>query len=863
VIQYRVRYIVFTSVLIASLCAIQAADRTFERISTLDGLSENYINCLFQDSRGFIWIGTNDGLNRYDGYEFKTYQLDPVKKDWIQSNLIFDIVEDMNGDLWIGTSDHGVFRYDYSLDVFAHIHASQAENALEGDIVREMMLNNEVLVVGTTTGLNCISTGPEHLSVTHNMPGTDQANPQFILRGLAYAAENHTWVASQRGLHLLTTDSTGNNHVTPLYHPDVINILHITNYGDGVLIGTDNGIFHYSEQHGYQQINNLVTTRIMVDRNENLWAATEEGLRILEKDRESQLAWSVLSVITQGPGPEFLSSDQITDMIEDSYGSIWIGTRHGINKYNPNRKQFQHFGKEGQSGNLVGNHIRTIYEDRQQNIWIGTDGGGISFLPRVAALAKDYLDFRFLPENTTPNLSSGYTIDEFQIGEQPYIFVGTDFPSKLAIFSLTSGMPVRVPLPYPFEDIQGMVFSIVHDSEFLWLGTYDQGLYRYDSENRELQVFTVESGSGLASNIIRDLLVDDKGNVWIGTGGGLNMLNTHEKHKINPDFQVFKSDINDPSSISNNYILTLFESSSGVIWAGTMGGGLNRYLQADEFERIDVRDGLPNNAIKGILEDESGNLWISSNKGLSKYDPGDGSISNFDLYDGLQDFEFGEHACVKLHDGEMLFGGLSGFNAFYPDDIRIETTPPDMVFTDFQVLHRSVKVGVSERGKVILEKNINELERLKLRNQFSSFSIHFAALHYSASFKNQYRYMLEGFDEDWIRTDAKTTFAGYTNLKPGKYTFKVMGSNNDGIWNPEPLLLDIHIVPPFWATWIAFIIYGIVFITGVLFFNRYTFIRIKEKNKLMMEHFEREKIQELSQMKLSSIPIYPMNSGLP
>jgi signal transduction histidine kinase/ligand-binding sensor domain-containing protein/CheY-like chemotaxis protein/AraC-like DNA-binding protein len=841
----------FLMLFLAGLTAISMASGwTFERITTQDGLSENHINGLFQDSRGFLWIGTNDGLNRYDGYQFKTYQMDAGDPHSLQSNLIFDIIEDREGDLWIGTTDKGVYRYDYSLETFEKISDNQTGPSTISDRVNQLLLHGNNIIVGMYDGVVAIKPDGDHYSFEKIRP-FPESSEEFILRRLAEKNEESFWMASQLGLHLVSRDSSGSYSVRNCFHPEGITIRTLTTHEHGVFIGSNEGTYYYNEDIGYHKINDLDASSILFDRENNMWLAADEGLYILAKDHEKPLFWKEINVGTKGPGPGSLSSDRITDLMEDYNGNVWIGTLHGINKYNPNRKPFQLFGKEGHTGNIWGEHIRSIYEDRYRNIWIGTDGGGISLLPRRSALNKEFSEFKLLPENLSGGLTTGYAIHEIRFEDKDYLFIGSNFPSKLAMFEMKAGLPsARVPLPSELEAIQGMVFTLVDDGDLIWFGTYDQGLCRFHKTSRELTTYTQSPWNGLASNIIRDLLVDREGNLWIGTGDGLNVVTREDKNKEEPEFNLYVSNSQDTSSISHNYILTLFESSDGAIWVGTMGGGLNRYLGYGDFEVIDVRDGLPNNVVKGILEDGDGNLWISSNKGLSKMNPGNGTISNFDLYDGLQDFEFGEHACAKLHDGQMIFGGMSGFNAFYPDDIRTETTLPKMAFTDFQVLHQSIKVGETVKGRVLLDKNLNEIEQLRLGNQLSSFSIHFAALHYSASPKNLYRYKLEGFDEDWIHTDSRTTFARYTNLKPGSYTFKVMGSNNDGLWNPEPLILDIRIVPPFWASWMAFIIYTLLFLVGAWFFNRYTFIRIKEKNKLVMEHFEREKIQELSRMKL-------------
>lgn len=393
----------------------------------------------------------------------------------------------------------------------------------------------------------------------------------------------------------------------------------------------------------------------------------------------------------------------------------------------------------------------------------------------------------------------------------------------------------------------------------VWIGTYGLfGLYilKQEGGSKRLINFPGSDQPGkLSSSNIRSILEDSYGNIWIGTDQGLNLVTPEEQAKEDPFFRVFKREAGNPGSISHNYILPIFQAKDGTIWVGTMGGGLNKmnyHSNPDSisFSAYTTANGLPNNSIKGILEDDYGSLWISSNKGLTRFDVKNDIFADFNISDGIQDYEFGELAACKRKSGELIFGGVNGINVYNPIEILNDMVAPKVALTDFQVLNQSVKAGEKVRGRVILEEGINHVAKVKLKYAENSFAIYFSSLHFSSPANNKFKYMLKGFDADWIHTGADKRFAKYTNLSPGKYTFMVLSSNNDGVWSNDPKVLEIMVVSPWWMSDLAMVVYVLLLIAMIWFFQRYSLIRIRQKNELLMEHFEREKIEELSQMKL-------------
>ncbi|MGB5262557.1 MAG: ATP-binding protein, partial [Lutimonas sp.] len=391
-------------------------------------------------------------------------------------------------------------------------------------------------------------------------------------------------------------------------------------------------------------------------------------------------------------------------------------------------------------------------------------------------------------------------------------------------------------------------------------GTYGGGIHRWVRNSmghysKSSFIHDENNENSISNNIIRSILEDSAGNIWLGTGDGLSKLRAEEKYKDSPEFQTFKNIPGDKTSLSHNYILAMYESNIGEIWIGTFGGGINRLIYNEQnddfaFESYSDIDGLPNNVIKGILEDDRNNLWISTNKGLSKFNPENKTFKNYDVNDGLQSNEFQELACLKRENGEMIFGGINGFNVFYPNDIKDNNLPPESVITKLSIFNKAIGVGEEMNGRIVLDKPIDQLEEISLKYKENSFSIDFTALHYAAPKKNKFAYMLEGFDEDWIHTSSGKRTASYTHLEPGTYEFFVKTSNNDGVWDATPLVLRIKVIPPFWRTPIAFLFYCLLGIGFVWIFISYTLIGTREKHQLELEHLEKGKNDEIQQMKL-------------
>ncbi len=850
------------------LNGLKSQDFVFEKITTREGLSQNDVNCVFQDHNGFLWIGTNDGLNRYDGYNFKTYRIDPSETGdvGLTSNLIFRIKEDRSGNLWIATSNEGVCKFDVQKELFIPVRntATESKRLADNRVLDIECMDDGTVWVGTMGGVSILTETNGKISVRELFETVGTVMAREACYRIVSDKFKRIWIGTGTGLFVC---KSGGKDLKKVEVPgaDSFYSRALCAVQKGVFVGTNKGIyflrFEKDDQFEFQiiKVSDVLARDIILDNSNNLIVASNQGLFSFSYNPNGNQVLQQKSHVRIGLSENSLSSEIVNSLFEDSSGIIWIGTNGGgLNKYNPKRKKFALYKNTFETGSLSYNKIRAIYEDSEKNIWIGTEGGGINYLDHTKNrnFKNGFVNYPFGSESLENNV---YSILELGHENNRKIWAGAGYPIRLIQFDLKNSMKPKM-TGNPLPELANSVFALLKDKdENIWLGTYGStGLFKYMKTGNGYRLLNYKATGkpgDLSSNIIRSLLQDKSGNIWVGTDAGLNVLPAEELSKENPRFIVFRNKHGDKNSLSNDYILPIFESAEGNLWVGTMGGGLNLVRNTDNLDSVSFTafktdHGLPNNVVKGILEDDYGFLWVSSNKGLSRFDPKDQNFVNYDISDGLQDYEFGELACCKLSDGMMMFGGVNGFNTFYPQQIMTDMSVPKLVFTDLQILNQSVGVGEEINNRVVLDQGINFTEKIRLKYSENSFAIYFSALHFSAPNKNMYKYKLEGFDSEWIKKNSNERFAKYTNLQPGKYVFKLLASNNDGVWSNEVRQLEITVVPPWWKSNLALIAYTILFGWLLWFFQKYSIIRIKQKNELLMEHFEKEKIEELSQMKL-------------
>jgi signal transduction histidine kinase/ligand-binding sensor domain-containing protein/DNA-binding response OmpR family regulator len=854
----------FILILLFVCTSVWGQEFVFEKIRTSEGLSQNDVNDIFQDKNGFLWIATNDGLNRYDGYNFKIFAHKPYSDEGISSNLVFCMTEDTDGNIWLGTSDEGVCKFDVTTERFyVYKNTDKNPNLIGANRITTILAAKDGSIwVGTGYGISILRfDGDSVVTETINRENTPGLKSD-VVNTLCEDIYGRKWIGTKLGLYIY--DDTGEiNKLTTANEWGYVTDIHIADAEVYVAytVGVSRLRFNWETLSDFQSemVSDENPRSIILNDYGDLYVGTNYGLLVYERDPLHKSNFKKPVLYSEGWEDYNLTKNVITSLYKDKSGIIWIGTNGGgLNKYNPQHKKFRHFNKTREEGSLSYNKIRAIYEDRQKNIWIGTEGEGVNFLP--FSENKNFASgFQYINVNQISGQNHAYSLVDMNSEGEVKMIVGSGYPSVINVIRCSGEKPQLIEKGI-LNEVLNSPFAMLKDRMGnIWFGTYGiKGLFKYthDKNGESVkQYFSDGAENGLVSNTIRSLMQDSYGNIWIGTDKGLNLLTPEQQNSENPKFILFQKDSNNPNAISHNYILPIFQAADNTIWVGTMGGGLNKLIyhsnpDSIKFKGITVNDGLPNNVIKGILEDDYGFLWISSNKGLTRYDVTDNLFVNYDVSDGLQDNEFGELACCKLSDGEMLFGGVNGFNAFYPQQIVSDMSTPTLALTDFHILNQSVSAGQKVNGRVLLEKVVNHTDEVKLKYSENSFAIYFSSLHFSAPGKNTYKYMLEGFDNEWVRKDASDRIAKYTNLPWGKYTFKVMASNNDGIWSANTKTINITVTPPWYFTGVAWFIYVSIFLASLWFFQKYSVIHIKQKNELLMEHFEKEKIQELSQMKL-------------
>lgn len=844
-------------------------DIVFTHYTTKHGISQNDINCIFQDSQGLIWIGTNDGFCSFDGYRFKVYRMDTHP---LPSNLIFTINEDKNGNLWIGTTGAGIIRFNIKTETFTTFQNNKKfPNLFTANIVSKIVFDkDDNLWFYNGKGLNCIlnsSLEKESIRVNkyyHN-PHNSESILSNLLTDLALDSERNLWIGTNQGLQKFIPSPAPDNYGTFKTYRQVDSarptngVISICKYNDRLLISYYNGIFELTDDNKLVNKSSLKCDHIIYDKSGIIWAGTNRGVYRLRENGVNE-DFEILGHYTNNIyESNSLSRDIIMALYEDNTGMIWIGTNGGgLNKFNPNKKKFRHIKRTPLKGSLSYNKIRAIYEDRKQNLWIGTEGGGVNLL-----------------EAGNMNYHTGFTPINVKVSDrgQNRVYAFQDWQDEIA---MGMGYPLVGTLvnkdiaknPEQIKDkkltsiIKNAIFTLATEGDsIIWAGTYGKGLYRgIKRKGKETEWTKINDAPRQKKNntpleIVRNLLIDSKNNLWIGSNQGLYVIPASERLKDTPKMYIYKTQEDNPIAISHDYILPIYETSNGEVWVGTMGGGLNIVKNTKDvsqlsFEKITTSNGLPNNVIKSIVEDDYGNLWVASNQGLTKINLVTRRINNFDISDGLQDYEFGELAVCKRKNGEILVGGVNGINIFYPHEIVDDNTVGDVTFTELKVLNEVIAPMEELNGNKILSQSIRNTKEIKLPYNQSSFSLEFAYLHYASPDKNMYKYKLEGFDEGWIPANASKRIAKYTNLSPGEYTLKVKASNGDMVWNPEPKTLKIVITPPWWMTWWALLSYAVVLIALIWFSSQYSVITARKKDQLEMAKFEREKLEDLSQLKM-------------
>lgn len=827
----------------------QAHPIEFETLSLEQGLSQSSIMSIVQDEQGFMWFATEDGLNKYDGYTFTVLRHDPNDPNSLSHTWILSLLKDRSGTLWVGTFNEGLDRFEPGRGRFTNFRMDPDDPAtLSNNIVRVLFEDRSgALWVGTDGGLNRLDQDTGTFVRYVNDPSDPGSLSHNAIRAICEDRSGVLWIGTDGG-GLNAFDPAGERFVRyaasasdPYSLPhNSVRALHVDASGT-LWIGTDGGLCGFdAARDAFTVYRNDPRDPASISHNEVrslyedsagiLWIGTNGG-GLNTIDRET----GTFDHYRYDPkDPRSLCYDEVYSIYEDCAGVIWIGTYGGgISKYDRKRNRFLLYQRDPDDPNsLNADLVWSIYEDEEGILWIGMHGGGLNRFDRRNNSYRSYTHDPDDPTSISNNIARIIHID--RLGT---FWVGTHGGGLNRFDKETGAFTSYQHDPDDPNSISHQEIRWISEDRAgtIWIGTNGGGLNSFDSKSETFKRYRHDPDDprSLSSDFARVVLEDAEGALWIGTqGGGINLLN-----RATGSFTHIRHDPDDPHSLSSNHIISIFEDRSGIMWIGTWGGGFNRFNRDDgTFTSYSVDQGLPSDAVYGILEDEEGDLWMSTNNGLSRFDPRTETFDNYNINDGLQSNEFNGNSFHKSASGEMFFGGIRGFNAFCPSEIRDNPHIPPVVITSFQKLNREVKLGAP----------VSEIDELVLSNKDYVFSFEFAALDYSVPHKNQYAHKMEGLDTEWIYTDATKRFASYTTLPPGTYTFRVKGSNNDGVWNEEGASIRVRINPPYWETlWFRAVVF-LVLAAAAIFAYRYGVKNAGMKAELQTAHNAQMAIMPLS-----------------
>ncbi len=826
----------------------------FEHLGNREGLSHSNVIAIFQDSYGFMWFGTRDGLNKFDGYSFTIYKNKAGDKNSLSNNLINDIKEDSNGALWIATWGGGLNKFDRENEKFiSYKHDPDNINSISNDRIKSIFIDHEgILWLGTLeAGLD--SFNPKNSTFTHFK--YNENNPESLSENsiidIFEDRQYGLWVGTDKqGLNLLDRKrktftrfqhdeknprSLSSNNIQVIFE-DRQRQLWIGTLGGGLnLYDPVTKEFQKIKGNGKDGFNSAFDVILSLSEDDfgNLWIGTENnGLTIYDKKK-----YTFNNYQQDDIDQSSLSHNSVWSIFKDTKGDMWVGTfSGGINFWSRDRNKFIHYSHNASAKSLSNNKVLSIFEDSRNNLWISTDGGGLNLFNVGEGTFR-----HFRHEKNSASIAGDFVLIVRE-DDHGNLWIGT-WGDGITLFDPINNIYKHFKNDPKDQNSLGSnnVWTIFKDHENnIWIGTYYGGLnlYHPDTKSFTRYMHDDKDPTSISSNVINSIFEDSKGNLWIGSdGGGLNLFD-----RKNKNFTHFKHD-EKVNSISNNTIGALLEDHDGNFWIGTRSG-LNYFdIKNNTFTAYLTKEGLPHDAIFGMLEDNRANLWISTGKGLSMFDPLTKRFMNYDVSDGLQSDEFKDNAYWKSRSGMMYFGGNNGFNEFFPDSIKSKSYQPPMVFTNFQLFNEKVPIADSLNPESPLKKSITGTKEITLGYDQSVISLEFASLNYVPSEKKQYEYFMEGFDKTWNNIGMKHV-ANYTNLDPGEYFLRVRGLDNAGKWSDKSITLKLIIIPPFWLTWWFKLLAVLTIVVGLATFFRVR-LAIVKKQKSLLEQKVRERTERL------------------
>ncbi|OJJ21075.1 hypothetical protein BKI52_10920 [marine bacterium AO1-C] len=831
---------------------VSTQDINFSTINSSQGLSQNTVNCVLQDRRGFLWFGTGDGLNRYDGYQFKVYQHELDNKNSLSNNYILSLYEDSKGYIWVGTFGGGLNRFNPDKEEFVRYEHKKGDvNSIASNDIRALYEDESGKIwLGLFGGIfSCLDPVTQKFK---RFPMDSRKGFPNLNRVLTLVPDHQQgfWVGMSKGLYYFDRkQGSYTKHFwihkqgkMPDYRDNMVynifrdlktpNILWLCTMKAG-LVKFDTKTGQVVKRWEANPADNRALSTNSVksfhqDRRGKYWVGTKKGFyRFIPEKNQFILYKSDLQDTRK------ISGTDIQRIFEDRAGTLWLCSyNQGVSYFNPYLQNFTYYAPIEKNISQV----RSFCEDKEGNIWIGTKGGKIG-LTRFNR--KDHSFKIFEPNAKNTQSIASREVNVLLTDVDGSIWVGT-IGKGLDHYDPRTGTFEHYP-PNIYDTMQihlqsshiGALYQDATKPDELWVGTRGHGLFKF---NTKLKKFTKEyshrksyNGTRIGHPTVIVVTKDYRGNLWLATRNGLSRLNTRKDV-----FTNYRHSADNKNSISGNYVSALYIDKNNIMWIGTHDG-LNKldlkrvYKGQVQFKRYTRQQGLPGNVIHKIIEDDQGFLWLSTNKGLSRFDKKREDFKKYDAQDGLQSNEFSTNGGLLTKDGAILMGGINGFNLFYPNKVHKNTYPPPVVFTDFKIANQSVLVN----KKGVLKSPIWATDTLVLSPKDQVISFGFAALNYVLPRKNHYAVLLENYDQDWQYQQQHTVT--YTNLSPGTYILRVKAANKDGVWSKKEAKLIIIIEAPWWRTWWFYLAIAITVILGVL--GGYYLIKqvINKREKLLEE----------------------------
>ena len=817
----------------------------FKHLTVDQGLSHAWILDILKDKHNFMWFAAANGLNKYDGYNFEVFQHSIYDSFSIPQSLVSDLFEDSQGIIWIATGD-GLSRYNREQNNFQNYYPDSTSKSILGRVIQTINEDNQGRIwVSTADGVNLYHRDTDSFTqFSYESQNLQRIAPTNLSGDMIADKNDNLWIGTvEYGLIKFNiSDETFKQYFLGNYDEKMRSTSSVTSIemaGDELWIGTlGNGLIKFDTRYKnggnivqYKHdprnpaslSNDNVLSLLYISENK-IWIGTENyGLDLFNPKTEK-----FLHHLPDSNYPYCLNNGSIYSLYADSSDNLWVGTyAGGINVSFVNHGNIELYrGGFGTENSISNNVITQFLEDKKGNLWIGTDGGGLNYLDRERNTYKNYT-------TKNSNLKSD-AIQTIAFDSKGNLWVSA-WEGGINRFNELTGRFYSITTADGLPD-NNVISFLIDSKERIWIGCFFSGLVLLDNNYRIQKIYN-HKNSGLKEESVRLLREDSKRNIFIGTDNGMFIFNPEDD-----SFKKYLKNPEDINSISSNQVYAIAEQKNGIIWFGT-SYGLNRFdLAKEEFVRFYKEDGLPSNMVVGLVFDYNGHLWISTDKGLARMDVERRKFKTYSISDGLQGNQFNINSNYRTSRNEILFGGTNGFNVFHPDSLKENMEMPPVVFTDFQIFNKPVMIGKDEP----LKKHISVAQSIEMSHKESVFSLSFSALSYEAPEQNQYAYKMEGFDRDWI-------FAGnhrdvtYTNLSPGKYTFRVKASNNDGIWNETGTSISIYIHPPFWQTvWFRIIIIFLIFAIVATF--HITRINIEKTRNRQLENRVKNRTRKLKEL---------------